>query len=147
MHRSDFRELVGVSSWMWVVVIVLVLVDGYLPAALRGLKLLNTYIAIIVCVIVGTKLMYVFRTTVTQVLKKINKHNGGKMFKNLRVSEDDLEILQDATISDQHMFDDVQVIRYNLVQHVIQNTYQRTKHVVGFFLVQKPFVLLLERTW
>ena len=36
VHRRDFRDLVGVSSWMWIVVIILVVVEGHFPTQVRG---------------------------------------------------------------------------------------------------------------
>lgn len=50
----------------------LVLADGYIPSDARGLKMINTYVALITCLLVGTKLLFVFKNVVSGVLKKLD---------------------------------------------------------------------------
>ena len=56
--------------------LVLVVLDGYISSDFRALKMMNTYIAILLCIIAGTKLLFVFRDVVHGVLKKLGfDHN------------------------------------------------------------------------
>ena len=50
---------------------VLVLLDGVITSDVRMFKMLNTFVAIILCIIAGTKLLFVFRDVVNGVLKKL----------------------------------------------------------------------------
>ena len=53
----------------------------YTFARIVRLKLMNTYIAIILVLIAGTKLMYIFHNTVVEVLEKINEVHNNTRFK------------------------------------------------------------------
>ena len=93
VHRADFRELVGVSSWMWLVIIILLIIDGYVPGELKFLKMLNTYIAIGAVLIVGTKLMFIFRDVVHATLDTVDVNHASSC-KGGTLSEKELDELQ-----------------------------------------------------
>ena len=50
---------------------VLVIYDGYITSDYRSWKTLNTIVAITCCLVVGCKLLFIFRDVVDGVLKKI----------------------------------------------------------------------------
>ena len=35
MHRHDFQDLVGVNSWMYILIMGLVVIDGVVPVSVR----------------------------------------------------------------------------------------------------------------
>lgn len=93
-HRKDFKDLVGVSWWMWFVVIGQTLLDGYITSSDRWFKMINTYLAFIICVAVGTKLMFIYRDLVTSTLEATAGMGKSKDFQAHHISQDQLAELQ-----------------------------------------------------
>lgn len=99
-HRNDFKDLVGVSWWMWFVVIAQTLVDGYISSTHPYLKMLNTYLALIVCFTVGTKLMFIYRDLVVEVLDSTRGMAKSDNFKHKNLTQEQVhcELINDSLV-------------------------------------------------
>ncbi len=45
-HRKDFKDLVGVTWWMWFVVVAQTMVDGYLASTYPWAKMISTFVSV-----------------------------------------------------------------------------------------------------
>ncbi len=101
VHSKDFKELVGISWWMWLVIIIQTLLDGFLPSSLAAAKILNTYISVVCAILVGVKLMYLFEDIFHAIIDKHREHEKDgasyKLFHTGKVTQLDLDVLQNCS--------------------------------------------------
>jgi len=75
----DFASLVGIEPWMWLMLVVQVILDGYTNN--MWLKTSGTWIAVVLLMAVGTKLMLVFRKVVIEVADVYDDERDGSIDK------------------------------------------------------------------
>ena len=87
---QDFAELVGIEPWMWGVLMVQCILDGYTASTTTGifLKTIGTWIAFSLVLTVGTKLVSVFRSVVYGVADVYDTERDGV------IDQNDLDRLQ-----------------------------------------------------
>jgi len=88
-----------VTWWMWFVVIIQTLLDGYISSVYPFAKMLNTYLALFICFTVGTKLMFVYRDLVVQTLHSTRGLKDiSKDFRHKSLTVEQLDELQSDTV-------------------------------------------------
>ena len=56
-HEKDFKDLVGISSYMWTIVIIVLFLEGYFTREMQFLKFLYTIISLTLTILVDIKLV------------------------------------------------------------------------------------------
>lgn len=85
--QNDFKNVVGVSSWMWLIVMFQVFAEGYH----FGKYYITLIVSCTMIVAVGTKMMYVYNYIVRGVLKVYDEESDGK------ISQEDLDRIQKSS--------------------------------------------------
>ena len=110
VHKKskDFKQMVGVETWMFFLIVVVILLDGFIHPDLPSVfKAVNSIVAIIATLTIGTKLNCVFTEMTEKIIDKLKEDTPEKDFlRNPTISARDLHILQDRTVSDPTLFDD-----------------------------------------